>query len=79
MPPSIDYFDGIKISIYSNDHNKPHFHAEFGEYEVIINIETLEIEKGEIPPKQYKKVQEWAIDKKEYLLKTFQKLNPHLR
>jgi hypothetical protein len=32
--------------MYFNDHAPPHFHAEYGEYEAIYVIDTLEILRG---------------------------------
>ena len=41
--PQVSEFFGIAISLYYNDHMPPHFHAEYGEYEAIYRIDTLEI------------------------------------
>jgi hypothetical protein len=49
-------FDGIRIYIYPRDHNPPHFHAYYAEYEALINIRTLEIIAGDLPTKQLKRV-----------------------
>jgi hypothetical protein len=32
--PEISRFLGIVISIYYNEHNPPHFHAEYGEFQI---------------------------------------------
>lgn len=37
--PTISMFYGIVIRMYYDDHNPPHFHAFFGEYEAIFNFE----------------------------------------
>ena len=42
------------------DHNPPHFHAIYGEYEAIISLANFEIIRGELPPKAISLVQEWA-------------------
>lgn len=36
--PIISRFLGIVIMMYWNDHNPPHFHAKYGEYEVTISM-----------------------------------------
>ncbi|MCY7353409.1 MAG: DUF4160 domain-containing protein [Cytophagaceae bacterium] len=36
-------FEGIKIYVYRHDHNPPHFHAIYTEYEAVIDIQTLEV------------------------------------
>jgi hypothetical protein len=58
--PEISRFFGIIIRMYFNDHQPPHFHAEYGEYVAEINIETLEIIKGELQRRVFALVLEWA-------------------
>lgn len=41
--PEISRFYGIIVRMYYADHYPQHFHAFYGEYEAIINIETLGI------------------------------------
>lgn len=53
-------FFGIVIYIYYDDHHPPHFHARYGEYEVLINIETLSIFSGYLPSRALGLVVEWA-------------------
>ena len=36
----ISRFLGVVIYIYHNEHNPPHFHAQYGEYAISIEIET---------------------------------------
>ncbi len=45
MPHSCSFY-GIVIWMYWGDHNPPHFHAEYGEYEILIQIEDLSILQG---------------------------------
>jgi hypothetical protein len=77
--PIINFFDGIKILIFSNDHLPPHFHIYYAEFKAIIEIKSLVMIKGELPTKQLNKVIEWAKLNQEDLLKTFYQLNPNLR
>jgi hypothetical protein len=65
--PLICKFYGILIYIYWNDHAPPHFHAEYGEFEALINIETLEIIKGELPKTALELVRRWAKNHKKEL------------
>lgn len=58
--PTFFIIDGIKIDLYYNDHMPPHFHAIYAEFEVLIEIETLNIYRGELPKSQQKKVMKWA-------------------
>ena len=42
------------------DHAPPHFHAEYGEHEVLIEIETLNAYAGSLPSRALALVREWA-------------------
>ncbi|MCU0467119.1 MAG: DUF4160 domain-containing protein [Arcicella sp.] len=70
---------GIKIYLYDFDHNPPHFHAIFAEYEVLISINSLEVLKGAMPKPQLKKILKWAKYNQIQLLEEFEFLNPQLR
>lgn len=47
--PSISSFLGIIIKIYYNDHEPPHFHAEYGDYEASFSIDELKLLNGKLP------------------------------
>ena len=46
--------------MYFDEHNPPHFHATYGGSEVLININTLAIIFGNLPPRAMGLVMEWA-------------------
>ena len=46
--------------MFYNDHLPPHFHAEYGEYEALYAIETLETIGGELPRRAHALVLEWT-------------------
>jgi hypothetical protein len=58
--PRISSFYGIVIAMYYRDHQPPHFHAIYAEYEAQIVIDTLEPLAGELPARALRLVQEWA-------------------
>jgi len=58
--PTIYFIDSIKILIYFDDHMPPHFHAQYNEFEVLVEIESLSVYAGGLPNKQMKKVLVWA-------------------
>lgn len=58
--PEISRFYGIVIKMYFGDHRPPHFHAEYGEHEAIIGIESLAVLGGRLPPRALGLVTEWA-------------------
>jgi len=57
--PTISQFYGIKITIFYDDHNEPHFHAYYGEYAAEISIKTGKIHVGRLPSHAIKLVKEW--------------------
>lgn len=66
--PTISEFLGILIRMYYDDHNPPHFHAYYGEFEAIISIETLEILDGSLPRRVKALVIEWAVEHRKELM-----------
>ena len=60
--PRISEFFGIAIYMYYNDHMPPHFHAEYGEYEAIYEIDTLDVMRGDLPRRAHALVIEWASE-----------------
>jgi hypothetical protein len=77
--PTIDSFNGIKIHVYNGEHRPPHIHADYNEYEVLINIENGEIYAGNLPAKQLKLVFDWLSGNSEWALEVFYELNPNLK
>lgn len=59
--PTISVFYGILIQMFWGDHAPPHFHALYAEYEVIIDINTLEVMRGSMPRRALALVLEWAF------------------
>lgn len=58
--PEISRFFGIVIKMYFDEHPPPHFHAEYGEQEALIDIHTLAIISGQLSPRALGLVIEWA-------------------
>ena len=50
--PEVSRFYGIVVKIFCDDHNPPHFHAKYGEHEVLVNINPLAILGGSLPARQ---------------------------
>ncbi|NNE36559.1 MAG: DUF4160 domain-containing protein [Rhodothermales bacterium] len=59
--PEISRFYGIVIKMYFGDHPPPHFHAEYAEDVVVVDIRTLSIISGSLPPRAMGLVAEWAL------------------
>jgi Domain of unknown function (DUF4160) len=58
--PEISRFFGIVIKIFHNDHNPPHFHAIYRDYEALVGIEDLRLLRGRLPKRAWLMVLEWA-------------------
>lgn len=56
--PEISKFFGIIVSLYWRDHNPPHIHFTYGEYECSISVLDRVVD-GKAPSKVIAKVNEW--------------------
>ncbi len=72
-------YKGISIYIYGNDHNPPHVHIMFAEYDAIIDISTRELIEGKFPRNKLKIIIGYIEDNEDYLITTFYERNPNLR
>ncbi len=46
--------------MFFNDHAPPHFHAEYGEFKAVVNIQELTVTEGSLPKRAQQLVLEWA-------------------
>ncbi len=46
--------------MFYNDHAPPHFHARYGSHKIEIEIASLRILAGELPPRVLGLLMEWA-------------------
>ncbi len=69
--PEISRFFGIVIRMYFDDHLPPHFHAEYGEYKAVVEIQSLIIIDGHFPPRALGLVVEWATLHRDELLEVW--------
>jgi len=75
--PEISRFYGIVIYIFYREHQPPHFHAVYGEYEALIVIDSLAVLYGHLPPRALGFVIEWATLHQEQLRKVWQQAMNH--
>lgn len=66
--PQISYFLGVIIRMFYRDHNPPHFHAFYADFEGIFDIEKNELIGGELPPRVLGIVTEWTALHQDELL-----------
>ena len=69
--PVISSFDGIKIMMFYDDHNPPHFHATYAELTALIDIYGGYVIAGALPSRQLKYVLAWAEMHREELLQNW--------
>lgn len=65
--PTIATIRGVKVQVYSDDHNPPHFHALSAEGEVVVVIETLRVVRGRMRRSDLERVLAWASQNKDLL------------
>ena len=70
--PEISRFFGIIIAMFFDEHNPPHFHARYGKDGVAIEVRTLKVLEGKIPPRALGLVIEWASQHQEELLQNWE-------
>ena len=75
--PQVSRFFGIIIKMYYNDHQPPHFHAEYNEYVAEISIETFDVIYGQLPRLVLGLVLEWAAIHREELRSNWEKARDH--
>ena len=66
--PVIAQFYGILIRMFYNDHAPPHFHAVYGESELLVSISPITIMQGRAPSRVRSMVLEWAALHQQELL-----------
>ena len=71
--PEICRFFGIIIAMFADDHNPPHFHIRYGDYQAIVTIEKGVV-KGEIPSSVLKQVFRWMELHKDELMMNWVRL-----
>jgi len=76
--PRVSEFFGVIIAMYFNDHNPPHFHAEYAGDEASFSIGTLEILEGELPRRARALVVEWASLHRRELLANWERARQEL-
>jgi hypothetical protein len=74
MMPEISRFLGIIIRMFVSEHNPPHFHAIYNNYEAQFSIDPLEIIEGKLPPRIHGIVIEWASMHQQALLQNWENL-----
>lgn len=70
--PEISLFYGIRVTMYYDYHNPPHFHAEYNENKAIIEIDTARCIKGALPSRQLKLILAWCVLHQDELMQNWE-------
>jgi len=72
--PVIARFYGILIKMYfsQSEFGVPHFHAIYGEYNAVFDIQTMEMLEGDLPLRAQRLVREWGMHYQQELLRMWQ-------
>ena len=68
--PTVSEFFGIRIEMryLPKEHNPPHIHAFYGDTKGVIDIQTLDVLKGNLNSRTIKLIKEWITEHKIKLL-----------
>ncbi|MDP2077307.1 MAG: DUF4160 domain-containing protein [Sulfuricurvum sp.] len=70
--PEISRFYGIRVMMFFDEHNPPHFHVQYNEYNAVIRIADLAITEGKLPPKAAGLIVEWALAHQDELIQDWE-------
>ncbi len=71
--PTISVFFGIVVQMYWRDHNPPHFHAYYQNYEALFSIESGELIAGQMSPGARRILKEWTLRHQSELLANWER------
>ena len=74
----VDRINNLKIHIYPNDHNPPHFHVLTDNINASFNIKTGELIKGTIDPRDQKRINYFYKNNRDILLGIWKDLKTDL-
>ena len=70
--PEISRFFGIRIAMFFEEHNPPHFHAQYQNFKAIYAINTGARMEEKMPPKLEKVIANWAQKYRKELLENWE-------
>jgi hypothetical protein len=70
--PTISIFYGLIIQMFWEEHDPPHFHVRYAEYEALIGINDFSLIQGKLPAKALALSIEWAVLHQQELLENWE-------
>ena len=71
--PVISRFYGIAIRMFFREHQPPHFHAVYGEHELVVGVSPIALLEGSAAPRVRSMVLEWAALHQQELLDNWER------
>lgn len=65
--------NGISFNIYTHDHNPPHVHIKYAEYEIKVSLVDFSVIKGNLPRNKQKEAIAWVKKNQEKMLNEWTK------
>jgi hypothetical protein len=72
--PTLARFGNIRIVMFSDDHNPPHFHVVAGEREAMIALSNLRVIQGRLRRGELDVALGWAAQNREFLRDEWERL-----
>lgn len=70
--PRLCHFDGIIITMDYMGHNPPHFHANYGEFDITVAIPSFRFKGSGFPTPKKRILLRWAEDNLEKLMECWE-------
>lgn len=70
--PVISLFFGIRVTMYYDDYNPPHFHAEYNGNRALVEIDEARVIKGALPSRQLKLILAWCVLHQDELMQNWE-------
>lgn len=65
------------VRVFHSDHNPPHIHVQYGEYEASVEIRTGKLMQGKLPPRLYKLLRAWLRLRRGDVMAAWQEAKKH--
>jgi hypothetical protein len=73
--PTLVTIGNIKVRMFADDHNPPHFHVLTPDHEALVRISDFAVLRGSIDRRSYEIAVKWAGENRERLEHEWQRLN----
>ena len=71
--PEISRFYGIIVRMFFDDHPPPHIHVDYSGHKAVVDIASVSLISGSLPPRAMGLLTEWAMLHNDELLEMWQR------